>query len=79
MPQTQTMEQSSSSVMPPLRNYINMPTSLAASRQRNQNYNVGNWELLAVASPLQEWRHWLVGAKQPFIIRTDHKNLSYLH
>ncbi len=43
-----------------------------------RNYDVGNRELLAVVLALQEWRHWLEGAAQPFIIWTDHKNLSYL-
>ena len=27
---------------------------------------------------LQEWRHWLEGSTFPFIVWTDHKNLSYL-
>lgn len=27
---------------------------------------------------LQEWRHWLEGAEQPFIVWTDHKHLSYI-
>ncbi|CAJ1057674.1 uncharacterized protein LOC108874699, partial [Xyrichtys novacula] len=43
-----------------------------------QNYDVGNRELLAVVWALQEWRHWLEGASQPFLIWTDHKNLQYL-
>ena len=42
------------------------------------NYDVGNRELLAVVLALQEWRHWLEGAAQPFIVWTDHKNLAYL-
>ena len=56
----------------PLRNYINVPTLLAASRQWRQNYNVGIWEFLASTLPVQEWRYWLAGTKQPFIIRTDY-------
>ncbi|CAK6981241.1 uncharacterized protein LOC108874699, partial [Scomber scombrus] len=43
-----------------------------------RNYDVGNRELLAVVLALQEWRHWLEGAAQPFIVWTDHKNLAYL-
>uniref|UniRef100_A0A674MXQ5 Gypsy retrotransposon integrase-like protein 1 n=1 Tax=Takifugu rubripes TaxID=31033 RepID=A0A674MXQ5_TAKRU len=43
-----------------------------------RNYDVGNKELLAVVLALQEWRHWLEGATQPFIVWTDHKNLTYL-
>ncbi|KAI3374511.1 hypothetical protein L3Q82_006332 [Scortum barcoo] len=43
-----------------------------------KNYNVGNRELLAIKVTLEEWRHWLEGAEQPFIVWTDHKNLEYL-
>lgn len=42
------------------------------------NYDVGNRELLAVVLALQEWRHWLEGAEIPFLVWTDHKNLSYI-
>ncbi|KAI3368526.1 hypothetical protein L3Q82_025538 [Scortum barcoo] len=31
-----------------------------------------------VVLALQEWRHWLEGAEQPFLVWTDHKNLAYL-
>lgn len=31
-----------------------------------QNYDVGNRELLALSLALNEWRHWLEGAEQPF-------------
>ena len=51
-----------------------MPFSPAGVR----NYDVGNRELLAVVLALQEWRHWLEGSTFPFIVWTDHKNLSYL-
>lgn len=39
---------------------------------------MGNRELLAIKLALEEWRHWLEGAKYPFIAYTDHKNLEYL-
>ncbi|KAK3506309.1 hypothetical protein QTP70_001709 [Hemibagrus guttatus] len=42
------------------------------------NYDIGNRELLAVNLALEEWRHWLEGAKHPFTVLTDHKNLEYL-
>ncbi|KAK3535291.1 hypothetical protein QTP70_007437 [Hemibagrus guttatus] len=42
------------------------------------NYDIGNRELLAIKLALEEWRHWLEGAKHPFVILTDHKNLEYL-
>uniref|UniRef100_A0A1A8HXK5 Gypsy retrotransposon integrase-like protein 1 n=1 Tax=Nothobranchius kuhntae TaxID=321403 RepID=A0A1A8HXK5_NOTKU len=41
-------------------------------------YDVGDRELLAVKLALEEWRHWLEGAEHPFVIWTDHKNLTYL-
>uniref|UniRef100_A0A669CB49 Gypsy retrotransposon integrase-like protein 1 n=1 Tax=Oreochromis niloticus TaxID=8128 RepID=A0A669CB49_ORENI len=43
-----------------------------------QNYDVGDRELLAIKLALEEWRHWLEGAAQPFIVWTDHKNLEYI-
>ncbi len=33
---------------------------------------------LAIKLALEEWRHWLERAKNPFTVRTDHKNLQYL-
>lgn len=41
-----------------------------------QNYDVGNWELLAVKLALEEWR--LDGAEKPFTIWMNHKNLVYI-
>ncbi|KAL0195002.1 hypothetical protein M9458_008574, partial [Cirrhinus mrigala] len=43
-----------------------------------RNYDVGNRELLAIKLALEEWRHCLEGARHPFTILTDHKNLEYL-
>uniref|UniRef100_A0AAQ4QLT0 Gypsy retrotransposon integrase-like protein 1 n=1 Tax=Gasterosteus aculeatus aculeatus TaxID=481459 RepID=A0AAQ4QLT0_GASAC len=43
-----------------------------------RNYDVGNRELLAIKVALEEWRHWLEGAEQPFLVLTDHKNLEYI-
>ncbi|KAL0163603.1 hypothetical protein M9458_039356, partial [Cirrhinus mrigala] len=43
-----------------------------------QNYDIGNRELLAIKLALEEWRHWLEGATYPFTIITYHKNLQYL-
>ncbi|KAK3510533.1 hypothetical protein QTP70_009172 [Hemibagrus guttatus] len=31
-----------------------------------RNYDVGNRELLAIKAALEEWRHWLEGARHPF-------------
>ena len=43
-----------------------------------RNYDVGNRELLAVKLAVEEWRHWLEGTEHPFVVWTDHKNLSYI-
>ncbi len=43
-----------------------------------QNYDVGNRELLSMKAAFEEWRHWLEGAKHPFTVLTDHRNLEYL-
>lgn len=42
------------------------------------NYDIGNRELLAIKLALEEWRHWLEGASHPFLIWTDHQNLTYI-
>ncbi|KAK3528449.1 hypothetical protein QTP70_000145 [Hemibagrus guttatus] len=42
------------------------------------NYDVGNRELLAIKAALEKWRHWLEGARHPFQVLTDHRNLEYL-
>lgn len=42
------------------------------------NYDIGNRELLAIKLALEEWHHWLEGARFPFTVLTDHKNLQYL-
>lgn len=43
-----------------------------------QNYDIGNRELLAIKLALEEWRHWLEGTHHPFQVLTDHRNLEYL-
>lgn len=37
-----------------------------------RNYNIGNHELLAVKAVLEEWGHWLEGARHAFTVLTDH-------
>ncbi|KAK3557714.1 hypothetical protein QTP86_000334 [Hemibagrus guttatus] len=48
------------------------------SRKLTRNYDVGNRELLSIKAALEEWRHWLEGARHPFLVLTDHRNLEYL-
>jgi hypothetical protein len=42
-----------------------------------QNYKIHDTEMLAIIRGLEEWRHYLEGAKHPVEIWTDHKNLEY--
>ncbi|KAK3548255.1 hypothetical protein QTP70_005826 [Hemibagrus guttatus] len=53
--------------------YFSKKLSLA-----EQNYDIGNRELLAIKLALEVWRHWLEGANHPFEVIKDHKNLQYL-
>ena len=43
-----------------------------------RNYTVGDRELLAVYAALKEWRHWLEGTELPFLVWSDHRNLTYI-
>jgi len=43
-----------------------------------QNYNIGNRELLFIKLALEVWRYWLEGAHHKFEFITDHSNLEYL-
>ena len=42
-----------------------------------RNYDIHDKEMLAIIRALEEWRHFLEGAKHKFEIWTDHKNLEY--
>jgi transposase InsO family protein len=42
-----------------------------------RNYQIHDVEMLAIIRALEEWRHYLEGAKHPIEILTDHKNLEY--
>ncbi|CAJ0920656.1 unnamed protein product, partial [Ranitomeya imitator] len=43
-----------------------------------RNYSIGDRELLAMKLAFSEWRHLLEGARFPFQVFTDHKNLVYI-
>ncbi|KAK3548864.1 hypothetical protein QTP70_021272 [Hemibagrus guttatus] len=42
-----------------------------------RNYDMGNRELLFIKVTLEEWRHWLEGARHAFLVLTDHRNLEF--
>ena len=41
------------------------------------NYDIYEKEFLAVIKAIENWRAHLIWTKEPFIIETDHKNLTY--
>jgi hypothetical protein len=42
-----------------------------------RNYEIHDTEMLDIIRGLEEWRHYLEGARHPVEIWTDHKNLEY--
>ena len=42
-----------------------------------RNYHAADLEMAAIIFALNEWRQYLLDAKHPFTILTDHKNLEY--
>jgi transposase InsO family protein len=40
------------------------------------NYDIYNKELLGIVAALKEWRAFLQGTEKPFVVKTDHKNLT---
>ena len=42
-----------------------------------QNYNAHNLKFLGVLKSIEHWRLYLIWTKKPFVIKTDHKNLTY--
>jgi hypothetical protein len=42
-----------------------------------RNYEIYDKEMLAIIRALEEWRYLLEGAKHPFSIHSDHRNLQY--
>jgi transposase InsO family protein len=42
-----------------------------------RNYEIHDTEMLAIVRALEEWRHYLEGARHPVEVWTDHKNLEY--
>jgi hypothetical protein len=41
------------------------------------NYNIYEKEFLTVIKAIENWRAHLIWMEKPFIIKTDHKNLTY--
>jgi hypothetical protein len=45
--------------------------------ETERNYEIYDRELLAIIRALTEWRHYLIGTKEPVTVLTDHKNLTF--
>jgi RNase H-like domain found in reverse transcriptase len=41
------------------------------------NYNIYEWELLAIIKAITHWQPYLIWTKEPFTILTDHANLLH--
>jgi len=50
---------------------------LKSLNETERNYEIYDKEILAVIRELENWRHFLEGARFKFEIWTDHKNLEY--
>uniref|UniRef100_A0A0W0G426 Reverse transcriptase RNase H-like domain-containing protein n=1 Tax=Moniliophthora roreri TaxID=221103 RepID=A0A0W0G426_MONRR len=42
-----------------------------------RNYEIYDWELLAIVNALKAWEHYLLGGAHPVTVLSDHKNLTY--
>ena len=42
-----------------------------------QNYDAHDLEFLGVIKAIDHWRPYLIWTQEPFVIETDHKNLTY--
>ena len=42
-----------------------------------ENYDIYEKEFLAILKALENWRAYLIWTKKPFVIETDHKNLTH--
>jgi len=50
---------------------------LATFSPTEQNYDAYDLEFLGVIKAIDHWRPYLIWTKEPFVIETDHKNLTY--
>ena len=53
--------------------YMSQKLSPAAT-----NWTVHAQELFAVVQALRQWRHYLLGSKEPILIETDHRSLEHI-
>ena len=45
--------------------------------ETERNYEIYDRELMGIIRALEDWRHYLEGLPEKFIIYSDHKNLEY--
>ena len=58
-------------------NQTHSPSHSISFTATERNYDIYEWELLAIMKALAHWRPYLGWTKVPFIIWTDHMNLQY--
>jgi RNase H-like domain found in reverse transcriptase len=49
----------------------------ATFTEMEHNYDIYEWELLAIIKAITHWRPYLIWTKEPFTILTDHANLLH--
>ncbi|MGH7240308.1 MAG: pol polyprotein, partial [Candidatus Saccharimonadales bacterium] len=59
---------------------VQQPIAFLSHRMSSaeRNYPTHEQELLAIVQSLKEWRYYLLGAKKPIVVHTDHRSLQYL-
>jgi hypothetical protein len=60
-----------------LRKHHPVAYYLATFSPAEQNYSTHDLEFLGVIKAIDHWRPYLIWTQEPFIIETDHKNLTY--
>jgi hypothetical protein len=50
---------------------------LATFSPTEQNYDAHDLKFLGVIKAIDHWRPYLIWTQEPFVIETDHKNLTY--
>ena len=60
-----------------IRMVIDTQSPSSQKHFHKRNYEIYDWELLAIIRALEEWRHYIQGSPHTTIILSDHKNLTY--
>ena len=66
---------STTTTKPPLLHPVAYYSATFTPTERN--YDIYEWELLAIIKALEHWRQYLIWTQEPFTILTDHANLLF--